>query len=342
MELRHLRYFVRVAEAENVSRAALKLHISQPAVSRQIRDLEDEIGLPLLKRVGKSVRFTEAGRLFLNEARAILERTDEALRNVRAFDERQHMDLHVGYSSWAIDRLFHLILNAYSCAMPNVHVRLHDRRVEDNVDALLAGNWSSPSSSSRQNPARSAAFVSSELSREHIRLAVSPTHPFARRRAVSVEDAARQPFIVLVPEEFPDYHCFVDMAFASTKNKPTIVEEHDSVASLISAVEGGRGVGFAGDSFGYVFGNRVKILPLTPDPKMISIGLAARKGTLSPRRKRSGNARNKRIQLSSSVTQMTATRDREGQPDDHAGRSASVDHSHLIRKLVRVSFVRHG
>src|SRR6476619_3750945 len=88
MELRHLRYFVGVAETENVSRAALKLHISQPAVSRQIRDLEDEIGLPLLKRVGKSVRLTEAGRLFLNEARAILERTDEALRNAeraRAF-----------------------------------------------------------------------------------------------------------------------------------------------------------------------------------------------------------------------------------------------------------------
>ena len=94
MELRHLRYFVGVAETENVSRAALKLHISQPAVSRQIRDLEDEIGLPLLKRVGKSVRLTEAGRLFLNEARAILARTDEALRNVRALDEHQRIELH--------------------------------------------------------------------------------------------------------------------------------------------------------------------------------------------------------------------------------------------------------
>ena len=102
MELRHLRYFVGVAETENVSRAALKLHISQPAISRQIRDLEDEIGLPLLKRAGKSVRLTEAGRMFLNEARAVLERTDEALRNVRALDERQHMDLHVGFSSWGI------------------------------------------------------------------------------------------------------------------------------------------------------------------------------------------------------------------------------------------------
>ena len=62
MELRHLRYFVGVAETENVSRAALKLHISQPAVSRQVRDLEDEIGLPLLKRAGKSVSLTQAGR----------------------------------------------------------------------------------------------------------------------------------------------------------------------------------------------------------------------------------------------------------------------------------------
>jgi DNA-binding transcriptional LysR family regulator len=59
------------------------------------------------------------------------------------------------------------------------------------------------------------------------------------------------------------------------------VEEHDSIASLISAVEGGMGVGLAGDRFGYVFGHRVKILPLTPNPKMVSIGLAARKGTLS-------------------------------------------------------------
>ena len=77
--------------------------------------------------------------MFLKEARAILERTDEALRNVCTFDERRKIDLHVGYSSWGIDRLFHIILNAHNCAMPNVHVRLHDGRVEDNVDALLAG-----------------------------------------------------------------------------------------------------------------------------------------------------------------------------------------------------------
>ena len=65
MELRHLRYFVAVAEMENVSRAALKLHVSQPALSRQIRDLEDEIGFSLLERTAKSVRLTDAGRAFM-------------------------------------------------------------------------------------------------------------------------------------------------------------------------------------------------------------------------------------------------------------------------------------
>ena len=72
MELRHLRYFVAVAEAENVSRAALKLHISQPGISRQIRDLEAEIGFQLLERSAKSVRLTAAGKVFLAEAREVL------------------------------------------------------------------------------------------------------------------------------------------------------------------------------------------------------------------------------------------------------------------------------
>ena len=84
MELRHLRYFVAVAEEENVSRAALKLHVSQPAVSRQIRDLEDELGFLLLKRSAKSVHLTEAGLTFLAESRSVLQRVEEAVKTTRA------------------------------------------------------------------------------------------------------------------------------------------------------------------------------------------------------------------------------------------------------------------
>ena len=84
MELRHIRYFTAVAEDENVSRAAMKLHVSQPALSRQIRDLEDELGFPLLERSAKAVRLTAAGRVFLEESRAILQRVREAVDAARA------------------------------------------------------------------------------------------------------------------------------------------------------------------------------------------------------------------------------------------------------------------
>src|SRR2546430_6461733 len=122
VELRHLRYFVAVAEAENVLRAATqKLHVSQPAVSRQIRDLEDELGVQLFERTGKAVSLTDAGRVFLREARAVLERTDEAVKNVRAFAQTGETELHVGYSPLPGAQILPVVLRAFQQAMPDVH-----------------------------------------------------------------------------------------------------------------------------------------------------------------------------------------------------------------------------
>src|SRR6201993_3786446 len=125
VELRHLRYFVAVAEAENVLRAATKkLHVSQPAVSRQVRDLEEELGVQLFERTGKAVNLTDAGRVFLREARAVLERTDEAVRNVRDFAQAGETELHVGYSLTPSAHILSSAARAFQRAMPNVHVKL--------------------------------------------------------------------------------------------------------------------------------------------------------------------------------------------------------------------------
>ena len=96
MELRHLRYFVAVAEEENVTRAAARLHVSQPALSRQIHDLEDDLGVSLLERTAKTVRLTEAGRVFLLEARGVLQRADEAVTTARAVSGGVQGNIHVG------------------------------------------------------------------------------------------------------------------------------------------------------------------------------------------------------------------------------------------------------
>ena len=124
VELRHLRYFVAVAETENVSRAALKLHVSQPALSRQIRDLEDEIGFCLLERTAKSVSLTDAGRAFLNDARALLQQADEAVKKARAIAGAEPTELKVGYSPAATARILPPILRAYQRVMPKAHVKL--------------------------------------------------------------------------------------------------------------------------------------------------------------------------------------------------------------------------
>src|SRR5437870_4674623 len=113
VELRHLRYFVAVAEMENVSRAALKLHVSQPALSRQIRDLEDELGFPLLERTAKSVSLTEAGRVFHAEARALLHQAEAAVKKARAASTAGPGELHVGYSPTPTARILPPTLRAF-------------------------------------------------------------------------------------------------------------------------------------------------------------------------------------------------------------------------------------
>ena len=282
MELRHLRYFVGVAETENVSRAAAKLHVSQPALSRQIRDLEDEIGFQLFERTAKSVSLTNAGRVFLNDARALLKQAEEAVKKAHSVAHAGETEIHVGYSPAPTALLLPATLRAFQRAMPNVHVKLHDWANEENVAGLRDGRLQL---AFVVHPPKAGALRGlrfQELSNEHLCLAVARKHPLARRRAASLEDAAREPFVALTREEYPDYHDFLSVIFAPLSKKPRIVEEHDSMASVISAIEAGTGVALAVEAFGYTFGNRVKLLRLTPEPKPISIGIAAPKGRLSP------------------------------------------------------------
>src|SRR6476646_7110837 len=276
VELRHLRYFAAVAEAENILRAATqKLHVSQPAVSRQIRDLEDELGVQLFERTGKAVSLTDAGRVFLREARTVLERTDEAVKNVRAFAQTGETELHVGYSPLPGAQIMPAALRAFQQAMPRVHVRLHDWSSEQIAVGLREGRLKVALVARPLKRGTFGDFRFEELLREHIRLAVPPDHSFAQRRSVSLADAAQQPFVGLTREEFPDYPGFLATLFAPVKNKPRVIEEHDSLSSVFSAVEAGTGVAVAADALGYTFGNRVKLVRITPEPKPLSVGIAS-------------------------------------------------------------------
>ena len=280
MELRHLRYFVAVAEAESISRAALKLHVSQPPLSRQIRDLEDEIGFLLLKRTAKSVSLTDAGRTFLNEARAVLQRADEGVHKARAVATAGETDLHVGYSPTPFAEILPKTLRGFQKAMPKVHVRLHDRSNKTILDGVRDGRLQIGliTRSPKTGALRDVRFE--ELLRQRVCVAVAPQHPFARRRAIPLTEVAAEPLVGLTREDYPNYYDLLSIIFSKVKQKPRVIEEHDSMSGVMSAVEAGTGVAVTVD-FGYSFGNRVKFLHLTPEPKPFSVGIVGRKGRLS-------------------------------------------------------------
>jgi DNA-binding transcriptional LysR family regulator len=276
-----LRYFVAVAEMENVSRAALKLHVSQPALSRQIRDLEDEIGFCLLERTAKSVRLTEAGRAFLNDARELLRQADESVKKARAIASEEPTELHIGYSPTPFAEVLPKILRAFQRAMPNVHVRLHDWNNKTILDGVRDGRLQlglivPPTKASSLHDLRY-----DELFNERVCVAVAPQHPFARRPAIPLTEVAAEPLVGLTREDYPNYCDLLAITFSKVKQKPCVIEEHDSMFGIMSAVEAGTGVAVVVD-FGYSFGNRVKFLHLTPEPKPISVGIVALKRKVSP------------------------------------------------------------
>src|SRR5437773_2774960 len=218
MELRHLRYFIGVAEQENVSRAALKLHVSQPALSRQIRQLEEELGFSLLTRSAKAVRLTDAGRAFLLEARAVLRRAEEAVNVARAIATGGRGELHVGYAPSLTARILPLALRAFRAELPDVRVRLHDLSTEEMLAGLREGKLQI-AFVARPIKSMLRGLRFEELSRDAIGLAVAPKHPLARQRTVTLAEAARQPIIAYSRKDYPEAHEYLAAIFAPPKTK---------------------------------------------------------------------------------------------------------------------------
>src|SRR5213595_1578542 len=227
---------------ENVSRAALKLHVSQPALSRQIRDLEDEIGFSLFERTAKSVRLTDAGRAFLDNARALLQNADDAITKARAVASAETTELQVGYSAENTVGILPKTLRAFQQAMPNVHVRLHDWNNKDMLDGIRDGRLQL---GLIVPPAKASALHDlryEELFHVRVCVVVTPQHPLDRRRAIPIVEVAAEPVMGLTREDESGYYDYVWMMLSKMKPKARVVEEYDSYYGMMSAIEAGTGV----------------------------------------------------------------------------------------------------
>ena len=263
MELRHLRYFVAVAEEENVSRAALKLHVSQPGLSRQVHDLEDEIGFQLFERSPKSVKLTEAGKVFLTEARAVLQHADDAVKKARATAGGTSGEINVGYAPSLTIQILPQALRKFQEKFPGVRVVLHDLSTEEML-SQIGENKLQVALTVRPSAKLLRGLKFEELARYAMCVAVAPKHPLAKSKSVSLEQISREPLIAYNRKDYPEYHEMLEKLFAPVGRKPRIVGEHDGVSSIVAAVEAGRGFALVPSCVASMVGPRLKLLPLKP------------------------------------------------------------------------------
>jgi DNA-binding transcriptional LysR family regulator len=270
MELRHLRYFIAVAEQENVSRAALKLHVSQPGISRQIHDLEEEIGVQLFERSPKALKLTEAGWKFLDEARAVLQRADDAVKSARAVASGADGELHVGYAPSLTIQILPRALRAFQEKFPRTRVSLHDLSTEEMLSGLREGKLHV--ALAIQPPRRMLRGLQfRELARYPICAALAPRHPLAKSKTLSLAQLSGEPLIAYSRNEYPEYHELMEELFAGGR-MPRIAEEHDGVISIIAAVESGQGFALVPRCVESMAGPRVKLIPLDPAPAPLTVG----------------------------------------------------------------------
>jgi DNA-binding transcriptional LysR family regulator len=282
MELRHLRYFVAVAEALNFTKASARLRVAQPALSRQMTDLEDEIGVDLMKRSPRGVTLTAEGKLFLDEVRELLKRADESVEKVRALARGEYGELDVGYAPSPTVEILPPALAAFQKAVPRVKVLLHDLA----SDELIAGlqNGTLELAIMVQPADNLTAGIQFEVLRTYpLCVAMTAVHPFARMKSVPLEKLAAEPLVVLRRKDYPESDRFLDRLFASIRAKPRITVECDSASSLITEVEAGRGIALATPVFKLVAGKRLLYRPLTGTTEVLSVGIArASKGDVTP------------------------------------------------------------
>lgn len=276
MELRHLRYFVAVAAEENVTRAAAKLHVSQPALSRQVRDLEEELGFPLLERTAQAVRLTEAGRVFLREAEAVLARTEQAIQTARAIAVGTSGEIRVGYAPTLTVEILPRALRSFQARFPRIKVSLFDLSSEEMLVQLQQEKLDlALTVRPERKSARGLRFI--ELGAYPLKVAMSPQHPLAKKRAIALEKLLPEGLIAYTRKDYPDYHQQIEELFLPTSRKPNIVEEHDSVMSLIAGVESGRGVAIVPSCMECMAGPRLRLIPLDPEGPKIVVGAAVKK-----------------------------------------------------------------
>jgi DNA-binding transcriptional LysR family regulator len=239
IELRHLRYFVAVAEELHFGRAARRLGISQPPLSLQIQRLEATLGVSLFERTNRRVELTAAGRTLLEESRHVIADFMTAIDAARRAARGETGSLTVAFASSVMFLKLPRIVRRFREEFPSVRLELRELGTGAQIVALRAGELDI---GFVRQPPRDTELVMETMMKENLVLALSNRHPLAKRKRLRLIDVADEDFVLFPRDLAPGLHAHVLALCAEAGVHPRIVQTSRELITTISLVEAGLGV----------------------------------------------------------------------------------------------------
>jgi len=276
MELRHFRYFVAVAEELNFTRAAARLHIGQPPLSMQIRDLEEEIGAQLFARNKRRVQLTEAGHAFLGQARAVLAQAAQAAEEARRAANGERGMLRIGFtSSLPYTPILPDVLFAYRARYPEVELQLAEMFTSDQFAALSREQIDIGFVRHVGGPVPSGIAVR-EIGSDPLRIVLNAAHPLAGRSHIAIAELADEGFITFPAGVGTGLPLILQRLCREAGFEPRIVQTAREAMTQIGLVAAGLGIALLPAPLECVQLPRVRYLPIAGSDANFSLSVATR------------------------------------------------------------------
>lgn len=271
MELRHLRYFIAVAEERSFSRAAERLGIAQPPLSQQIRRLENDLGFALFERTPKGVRLTGAGEALVPEARSVLQAADDARKAAEAAHLGVAGRLTIAFINSAAYGILPRLLKAYRDAHPQILVDVREMPIADQIDALVEGRVDA---GILRPPVDDQRLDAIELVHEPFVVALPAGHILSSRSNLDLRELQGEPLVGYPRGHAAGFRERIDAALRSVGVTPRFIQEAAHVHTLCGLVAGGVGASIVPAGARVLAMDGVRFVPLTARDLYAEVWLA--------------------------------------------------------------------
>jgi DNA-binding transcriptional LysR family regulator len=245
MELRHLRYFLAVAEELHFARAAERLHIEQSPLSRAIKDLESDLGLLLFERTTRSTHLTWAGQVFLTEARRVLTTLEQAISTTKAAATGYRGTLRIALSDGVAQPWFAALLAQCREEEPDVEIRLFEVALAEQIKGLR-GNLYDAGFALSSEPGDGITALA--VWNDPLVIAVPARHPLLAHKRIPLSELIRYPLVLCHPEQCEGYYRQIERILRTVHTEPTVAEHAASFDLMMTLVAAGYGLSFAKES----------------------------------------------------------------------------------------------